>query len=222
MSRLDASPFVALVGPLFARGRQDLVPRAVARRWPLRDVLGMLAADPTGESGQLAAATAALIAQPDDSALIAPLLAGPSDAAAELAEHVLWQVWMRAGSAAAVHRLARGIQRLEQGNPREALALLEPVRNQEPRFAEPHHQAGLAHQLLAEGEAAEAACQTCCRLNPWHYAARATLGHLCIERDAFGLAAEHYAQSLALHPRQPELAAAHARLREALARRIVA
>ncbi|MCA9244751.1 MAG: hypothetical protein KDA32_12385 [Phycisphaerales bacterium] len=150
------------------------------------------------------------------------LLGHNNDDVAAVAEEALWHLWMRGGSPESVERLALGVRALRSGNDAIALDILSRLCDLEPPFAEAHHQRGLAlHGLERINEAAKAYAETA-RLNRYHFAALATLGHIAVERDEYAAAVSYYRRALHLHPRLTEIREILPALEAALADRIVA
>ncbi len=135
---------------------------------------------------------------------------------AALAEWGLWRIWMHSGTARGVRYLAEAIDRLRNGECGVATHLLDILIEEEPDFAEAHFQRGLALMAQDEHTAAADSAREALRLNPYHHAAAAALGHCCVEQGDFGGALHFYRRSLKMNPRQEELRAAVRKLEDRL------
>lgn len=140
--------------------------------------------------------------------LLALCLHHRDEGVVRLAEHCLWSLWMRAGSASGNRALADAIALMESGSVGDALRCLEALTAREPVFAEAHFQRGLALASLDQHAEAATAYRAALRLNPYHFAAAAALGHACVELGDLPAAAQNYRRALKIHPRMSDVALA--------------
>jgi tetratricopeptide (TPR) repeat protein len=137
--------------------------------------------------------------------LLALCLQHHDDGVAALAEHGLWTIWMQSGSPLGNQELAEAIEWLAAGDEESAVAQLERVVAREPSFAEAHFHHGVARSTLDHWVAAGQAFRQALRLNSYHFAAAANLGHTCAAQGNLLGALRYYRQALRLHPRLAEL-----------------
>ncbi|MEW6250716.1 MAG: tetratricopeptide repeat protein [Planctomycetota bacterium] len=137
----------------------------------------------------------------------------------ELAERGLWSIWMQSGGREGNRHLANAVQSLARGDGATAVRILSLLVATESNFAEAHFQLGLALSSLDRPDEAARAYRAALRLNPYHFAAAAALGHACIELGNLPAALRHYQQALRLHPRLPDLPQAVHEVETILARR---
>lgn len=124
---------------------------------------------------------------------------------AHLAEYGLWSIWMRSGTAEGNQRLAAGVASIKSGRYEDAADILRALAEDEPSFAEAFFQYGLALSLAGRIDDAVRAHAQALRLNPYHFAATAALGHACVERGDLAGALRYYRQALRIHPRLDDL-----------------
>lgn len=141
-----------------------------------------------------------LYATPREWPLLALCLKHADAGVARLAEHGLWSLWMRAGTAAGNGQLAAAVELIRNADYAAALALLDALVEREPEFAEAHFQRGVALSLLDRNAEAARAYRASLRQNPCHFAAAAALGHACIELGDLPAALHHYRRALHIHP----------------------
>jgi tetratricopeptide (TPR) repeat protein len=151
--------------------------------------------------------------------VLALCLQHPDEHLAELAENALWLVWMQAGSQEGNAQLTRGILRLQANEVAGAIRTLSLLGATEPQFAEAHFQLGLA--LITAGRTPEAVrtFRQTLRLNPYHFAAAAALGHAYLEEGHLEAAAREYAHARQLHPRLKDVPEAARQVESILAQR---
>jgi tetratricopeptide (TPR) repeat protein len=132
------------------------------------------------------------------------------------AEQSLWIIWMQAGLPVTNQLLADAVEMIESEDFATAVALLELAIEEEPTFAELHHQRGLALASLSDSAAAVDAYAEALRLNPHHFAAAVGLGHAHVELSNWRAALAAYEQAIRIHPRLPEIPEAASQLSAAL------
>ena len=188
--------------------------------WPARHLRELLLS-PTAEVVRLATRCLGLVGLSADAQFLVALLGHSSDAVASEAEAGLWRLWFRAGSREGNAQLARAVTHIRDGQLAEAVDLLRALTASEPELAEAHHQLGLALSLLEDPQA-EAALAAAVRLNPYHFAALAALGHACVHRGDLHGAVRFYRLALHVHPRLAEIREVVPQIEAAIERRVVA
>lgn len=199
-SHPGACVFMAEVGPYLTRGRLAEALAALRAHWPIEQLESFLTV-PDSESVALAARCIGMVGGMDQCPELIPLLGNPESRVSAAAEDALWSIWFRASSETGTEILAAATALIRDENFDAALDVLDDLLGTEPDFAEAHHQAALAyHSLDRRGEAERAYAQAI-RLNPWHFAALAGIGHLCVERDDVSAALHYYRRAIQIHPR---------------------
>jgi len=213
--------FLDQIQPALARGELSLVLTRLAREWPPSRLTGLLDCPAPGVVA-LAARCLGLIGTMRHSPALAALLGHENEAVVKAAEDALWSIWMRSGSPEANRALAAAVEQVRREDLDTAADMLEKLTAAEPGFAEAHHQRALTLHSLGRIEPAEGAYREALRLNPYHYAAAAGLGHICVERGDLGGALQHYRSALHVHPRLAEIREFVLQLEAAVQRRVVA
>lgn len=212
---------LSAVAPHLERRDWPAMLNVLTRDWP-RPLLIQLLASSNPAVSRTAAASLGIVGDAGDTGRLALLLAHPDPAVAAEAEDALWRLWMRAPSPYAQSLLADAVGHVRLGRCAQAIHALEALTLSEPTFAEGFHQLGIALHSLERLDDAEAAYRRALELNPWHFAACAALGHLCVQRgDPLG-ALPHYRRAVTIHPRLAEISELLPRLEAALAKRNVA
>jgi tetratricopeptide (TPR) repeat protein len=117
-----------------------------------------------------------------------------------MAEHALWNVWFRSGSAQANQELARGAQCLTDREFDCAFKHFNRALLICPNFAEAYDQRGIAHFLLDEFEGAALDYRKAVELMPCHFSAWAGLGHSYAHLEMIPQAVEAYEQAREINP----------------------
>ncbi len=180
---------------------------------PAADALLPLLADREAETVRAAVLYLGLYGSARECPLLALCLQHADLAVVALAEHCLWAIWMRGGSAEGNSRLADAIALARIGNFDGAIQLLATLTALEPAFAEAHFQLGLALAALDRNDEAVRSFRQTMRLNPYHFAASAALGHAYVALGNLRGALHAYRQALKIHPHLEDVPQAVAELR---------
>ena len=213
--------FLVSVDPVLARGDLRAVLARLRENWPPARLVRLLAS-PHCAVAKTAAVCLGLTGSMEHCPELIALLGHADERVAAAAENGLWSVWMRAGSERGRAALMVAVQRLRAGQIEAALRLLRILVKVEGSFAEAHHQQAIALHSLERCDEAEAAYQKTLGLNPYHFAAVAGLGHICVERGDYAGALGHYRRAVQIHPRLAGVREIVPRLEAALERRVVA
>jgi tetratricopeptide (TPR) repeat protein len=151
--------------------------------------------------------------------VLALCLRHSDDRVVELAERGLWSIWMQSGGREGNVRLASAVSALASDNYEAAIRTLSLLVVTEPKFAEAHFQLGLALSSADRPEDAARSYHEALRLNPYHFAAAAALGHTCVEQGNLPAALHFYEQSLRIHPRLTDVPEAIRQVRALLPNR---
>lgn len=217
-----AANYMNEIEPLLRTGRLSSAAERLCRDWPAGLLAEMLTVPLGPEVSRCLVEGLGLVGTEAHCGRLIPLLAHKNSIVADAAEDALWRIWMRCNSGAVREQLAAAIGLMDQGRFEEALDLLEPLAQAEPTCTEAHHQLGIAYHALERPEKAQAAYERAVTLNPCHFAARAALGHLCVERGDYDGALRHYREAITMNPRLSEIREIVPKLEAALKRRSVA
>lgn len=215
------SGFLSSIGPLLERNDRAGVIRTLSENWPASRLVDFFSSD-IDEVVRLAAVCLGMIGHMSDARYLSHLLAHETESVVTAAEDALWSVWMRAGSDAARNELALALRDLQSQRTDAGLARLERLCLNEADFAEAHHQRGMALHGLGFAEEALAEYREALELNPLHFAALASIGHLLIEQADYSAALQHYRSAVAIHPHIADLPELLPQLEQLVQRRNVA
>jgi tetratricopeptide (TPR) repeat protein len=217
---LDTVFLISIEPPLW-RGDWAVLLARLREGWPPAKLVELLAS-PLSAVARVAATCLGMTGTMEHCPPLVSLLGHADPEVAAAAEDALWCIWMRAGSAHADARLTAAVQCLDEGDGEAALGLLQGLAAEEDCFAEAFHQQALVLHTLERYDEAEASYQQAIELNPYHFAAVAGLGHLCVQRGAFAAALRYYHWALHIHPRLMEIREIVPQLEAAVERRGVA
>jgi tetratricopeptide (TPR) repeat protein len=191
------------------------------REWPPALLAQMLTSD-SPDVVRTAATCLGFLGSDAHSARLARLLAHQDARVADAAEHALWSVWMRSRDGRANRELQSAVSEIGRERYASAVEILQALTLMHPTFAEAFHQLGIALCFLDRLDEAEAAYRNAVRLNPWHFAAWAALGHVAVQRGDLPRALRNYRRAVSIHPRLHEIRAVLPELEAAVRARSVA
>lgn len=201
--RIDAVDTAELVGlaswVLGTGGIEDLA-RHVQLRWQPNQICSLLQSqDPDlrklvclllAQCGADEAVTALTGALRDDDAKVS-----------ELAEHALWSIWFRGGSAEARRPFRHGLGALADNKLDAAVDYFRLAQRLDGSFAEAYNQCAIAHYLAERWLDSIDHSEQALERNPSHFGALAGLGHSHFQLGNFAEASRFYRRALAIYPR---------------------
>lgn len=131
-------------------------------------------------------------------------------------EEEIWQEWSRSGSAAMDLLLERGKEALEADDLEAAIGHFTALADHAPGFAEGYNARALAYFTAGLYGPALADLERVLALEPRHFGALAGVGAILSETGREGAALSAYRAARAIHPHDPDLEEAEARLSRAL------
>ncbi len=191
--------FYESIGPLLAARDYRTLYGTLRSHWP-PDCLCELLECPCTDVARTAVVCLGLTGSMAHCGNLAALLRNGDARMAQLAEDALWTIWLHAGTDAANAELALAVDRIKDDEYAVAEYRLGLLCTREPDFAEAFHQRGLALCLIERWNEAAAAYERAFALNPWHFAASAGLGHVCVNRGDVESALWHYRRAVQIHP----------------------
>jgi tetratricopeptide (TPR) repeat protein len=135
--------------------------------------------------------------------LFAKLQATTSDAEAQVAENLIWQIWTEAGDAATDSLMQLGMGAMQSGDLPGALALFDAVTARDPEFAEGWNKRATVFFLMGAMEKAAEDVARVLALEPRHFGALSGLGLINSRLDREGAAATAFEQALKVNPHMP-------------------
>lgn len=217
----QSNRFLDAVSTQLACGQTSEVLRTLDRDWPPGRLAELLGSDDP-EVVACACRCLGMVGDSTHCEALAAQLGHARDDVSSAAEQALWTIWARQGSARARELLQAASGLVEESNLDDALTLIERAIALDPHFAEAYHQRALVLHSIEEVEAADESYRAALRLNPYHFAAAAGLGHLRAAEGDLAGALRWYRAALSLHPRLEELRDMVPQIEAALRRRSVA
>jgi len=197
--QIDPDEFVRRVAPTLEKRDAHGLATVVRRNWSLVQVAGLLDGSHT-DARKVAALALSLIGTDSCLDALARQLRHPDPVVAQMAEHAMWSIWFRGGTAEANAHLARGANLFAKQDVDGAVASFTKAIEAAPRFAEAYNQRAMALYLQERIEESLADCRRAVELMPVHFGAWAGMGHChaCLGERAE--AVECYRQAKRINP----------------------
>lgn len=196
---MEPHQFVAKVRPLLAANDLPGLLAFLKSRFTPEQIVGFLSSD-DADAQKVAALALALVG---GRCCVKPLieqLKSPDPVVNAMAEHALWSIWLRSGSADANHHVSRGVSAIERRDFHHAVDHFHQAIQIDPAFAEAYNQRAIAHFLLENYAESARDCRRAIERMPSHFGAWAGLGHCYAELGRFGDAAKCYRKATAINP----------------------
>lgn len=142
-----------------------------------------------GLKGEMADAGALLAALYDDDAGVRAL-----------AEHSVWQVWMRSGDTDVDALLQSGIRHMQEGQMGRAVDAFTRVIDKRPDFAEGWNKRATAYYLMGDTDQSLKDCDEVVKRNPNHFGALSGYGLIYVQRGELERALEYFQRALEVNP----------------------
>ena len=118
----------------------------------------------------------------------------------EYAERGLWAIWSRSGDPEIDRLMARGVEEMQAGNNKAAIATFSQVVKKKPDFAEGWNKRATAYYLVGEFKRSIADCDQVLKRNPRHFGALSGLGQIYYRLDDWEKSIEWYRKALEVNP----------------------
>lgn len=171
----------------------------IRKRWDHRQIADLLACQDC-DARKVAALACGLVGTKCCLEKLVPLLRDPDAVVAQMAEHAMWSVWFRSGTADANHQLCRGTRALERGDTEHAIEHFSRAITLDPEFAEAYNQRAIAKFLLERYSDCVDDCRMAVQLMPFHFGAWAGLGHCHAHDGRLVPALKCYEKALTINP----------------------
>src|SRR5665213_1150167 len=196
---IDPSEFVATVEPLLERQDAPGLLTLLRTRWTHDQIKSILSGDDL-DARKVACLALGLTGSKCSIPCIAQQLRHPDPVINQMAEHALWSIWFRAGSASANHELCRGSQALSRRDLDCAIEHFTRAIEIDPAFAEPYNQRGIAKYLGERYSECAADCMEAVQRMPCHFGAWAGAGHCHAHKGHLAEAVKCYERALEINP----------------------
>jgi len=196
---IDPCRFVESVTPLLeSQDLEGLLCHLKKNYTP--DQITSLLSCPDCDARKVAALALSLVGRSCCIPAVAERLKDPDPMTNQMAEHALWSIWFRCGSAGANEELARGTQCLSDRKFDCAFKHFGRAVELSPDFAEAYNQRAIAYYLQERFEESLIDCHHAVRLMPSHFGAWAGLGHCYAHLNQPREAIKAYEKALAINP----------------------
>ncbi len=135
-----------------------------------------------------------------DAPLLEARLRDESAFVRSFAEQGLWLLWSRSGDPAVDQAMARGVEAMQEGKHREAVAIFSQVIREKPDFAEGWNKRATAYFLAGEYAKSIADCEEVLKRNPRHFGALSGLGQIHERLQRYEQALDWFRRALEVNP----------------------
>ena len=118
----------------------------------------------------------------------------------QYAERGMWAIWTRSGDAEIDGLVARGVEQMEQGDNKAAIATFSEVVKRKPDFAEGWNKRATAYYLAGDYRRSIADCNQVLKRNPRHFGTLSGLGQIYYRMDEWEKSIEWYRKALDVNP----------------------
>ncbi len=209
---IDPRAFVAAVQPLLEAKDISGLLALLTHDWDSAQIISLLRT-PDCEARKVAALALSLVGCRECLPALCKVLKDPDPVANQMAEHAMWSIWFRLGSATANCELRKGVEAMNRQEMQQAIKRFSAAIADCDDFAEAWNQRATAYYLLERYEQSILDARQAVARNPNHFGAWAGLGHCFAHLQRFDEAIEAYERSLEINPNLECLAEAIAELR---------
>ena len=136
----------------------------------------------------------------DDQALLLMRLHDESPFVRGFAEQGLWLLWARSGEAEIDRLMGAGVDQMQAGRHREAVATFSEVIRRKPDFAEGWNKRATVHYLAGDYPKSLADCAEVIKRNPSHFGALSGYGQVYFQLDEYDQAIRWWKRALEVNP----------------------
>jgi tetratricopeptide (TPR) repeat protein len=199
LSGINPLEFVQSVQPLLESRDCAGLLELLKSRWSIEQIVAILTG-PHEDARKVAALSLSLVGCRECLPALARQLKDPDPMVNQLAEHAMWSIWLRGGSAEANHEVCRGAKAISQGDYHHAIEHFNQALQICPKFSEAYNQRAIAHYLMQRYDASILDCEKAVELMPIHFGAWAGLGHCEAHQGRLARAVECYEKALSINP----------------------
>jgi len=136
----------------------------------------------------------------EDQPLLLKRLRDESPFVRGFAEQGLWLLWARSGDAEIDRLMSQGVEQMQSGAHREAIATFSEVIRRRPAFAEGWNKRATVYYLAGEYRKSLADCAEVVKRNPSHFGALSGTGQVYFRLEEYDKALEWWRRALAVNP----------------------
>ena len=136
----------------------------------------------------------------DDQPLLLKRLHDESPFVRGFAEQGLWLLWARSGEAEIDRLMATGVDQMQAGRHREAIATFSGVIRRKPDFAEGWNKRATVHYLAGDYPKSLADCAEVIKRNPSHFGALSGYGQVYFQLEEYDQAIRWWKRALEVNP----------------------
>ena len=136
----------------------------------------------------------------DDQPLLLKRLRDESAFVRSFAEQGLWLLWSRSGDADIDRLMAAGVEQMQAGRYREAIATFSEVIRRKPSHAEGWNKRATVHYLAGDYRRSLADCDEVVKRNPSHFGAISGYGQIYFRLEQYDKAIEAWRRALEINP----------------------
>jgi tetratricopeptide (TPR) repeat protein len=116
------------------------------------------------------------------------------------AEQGLWLLWARSGDDGIDRLMASGVDQMQAGRHREAVATFSDVIRRKPDFAEGWNKRATVHYLAGDFRKSLADCAEVVKRNPSHFGALSGYGQVYFQLEEYEKALQWWRRALEVNP----------------------
>src|SRR5258708_2742843 len=135
-----------------------------------------------------------------DAPLLHERLRDESAIVRDYAEQGLWALWTRSGDATIDKLMARGVEEMETGRPKAAIATFSEVVKRKPGFSEGWNKRATVYYLAGEYKKSIADCDEVLKRNPRHFGALSGLGQIYFQLEQYDQSLVWFRKALEVNP----------------------
>ena len=135
-----------------------------------------------------------------DAPLLHERLRDESASVREYAEDGLWALWSRSGDAAIDRLMARGVEEMQAGSHKAAIATFSEVVKRKPDLAEGWNKRATVYYLAGDYPRSIADCDQVLRRNPGHFGALSGLGQIYYQLERYDESLAWFRKALEVNP----------------------
>ena len=135
-----------------------------------------------------------------DAGLLEQRLRDEDEGVRAYAERGMWAIWSRSGDPEIDRLMARGVEEMEQGNHKAAIATFSEVVKKKPGFAEGWNRRATVYYMAGEYRKSIADCDEVLKRNPKHFGALSGLGQIYTRLEQYAEALRWFRRALEVNP----------------------